>query len=202
MDTIHSWLDPQEVRRLADRLMNQNHSASETPAALDFDKGFVGFAADSVPSPVVIAPAVPQVIEKIAEPALEPVAVASLTPDEASTEPSLAKNQEFSEWLSRSFSATGTFILDQQGAVIFNEIEGERLHFIARSVVLASRRNGHAIGNVRLRISTEEVLEIIPVETTQGLLVLGTSVPHPLDPDSVMKVRRAVFQLPHLPMKA
>ena len=72
-----------------------------------------------------------------------------------------------------NFSATGIFILDREGAVVFDESHHGRLHFLARSLALASRRPGASAGNVHVKIGAGATLEVIPVETAHGGLVLG-----------------------------
>ena len=58
MDPIYPWLDPVEVRRLADRLMKPNREPSVTVADAGFDEGFVGFASGAAGA-VVEAPPPP-----------------------------------------------------------------------------------------------------------------------------------------------
>ena len=91
-----------------------------------------------------------------------------------------------------NFAATGIFILDREGAVIFDESNHGRLHFLARSLALASRRPGASAGNVHVKIGAGATLEVIPVETAYGCLVLGAVVPDSLAPASVVAVMEAL----------
>jgi hypothetical protein len=90
------------------------------------------------------------------------------------------------------FSATGIFILDREGAVIFDDSGHGRLHFMARSLALASRRPGSAGGNVHVKIGAGATFEVIPVDTAYGCLVLGAVVPHALSPAAVSTVMEAL----------
>ena len=87
------------------------------------------------------------------------------------------------------------FLLDREGAVIFDESNHGRLHFLARSLALASRRPGSSAGNVHIKIGAGATLEVIPVETAYGCLVLGAVVPESLPPAAVTAVMEALCQV-------
>jgi hypothetical protein len=90
------------------------------------------------------------------------------------------------------FNAGGLFILDREGSVIFDEGTHGRLHFLARSLALASRRPGASAGNVHVKIGAGTTLEVIPVETPYGCLVLGAVVPETLPPEAVQAIMNAL----------
>lgn len=185
MDPIYPWLDPIEVRRLADRLMRPSREPSVTVADAGFDEGFVGFASTQ-PQRVETPPPVPQV-----ETPIPPVAP---QPENffIARGPFLDRIKRFRDWMHHNFAATGIFILDREGAVIFDESNHGRLHFLARSLALASRRPGASAGNVHVKIGAGATLEVIPVETAYGCLVLGAVVPDSLAPPAVVAVMEAL----------
>jgi hypothetical protein len=215
MDPIYPWLDPVEVRRMADRLMRPGREPVVGAADAGFDEGFVGFASDPASTPATPPPLPPRapeppVMETVpAAPA--PVAPVQEVPFQAVPEPQpeapheetqttargpfLDRITRFRDWMHRNFSATGIFILDREGAVIFDESSHGRLHFLARSLALASRRPGATAGNVHVKIGAGATLEVIPVETAYGCLVLGAVVPDALDPPSVNAVIDALNQV-------
>ena len=180
MDPINPWLDPAEVRRLAERLMQPNREPAVPAPDAGFDDAFVGYASDAIPQPPAPPPPVREVIP-----------LAPLTQTTARG-PFLDRITRFRDWLHHSFSATGIFILDREGAVIFDESSHGRLHFLARSLALASRRPGALAGNVHVKIGAGATLEVIPVDTTYGCLVLGAVVPEALDPPAVLAVMEAL----------
>ena len=188
MDPIYPWLDPIEVRRLADRLMRPENEPTPTVADAGFDAGFVGYASDPLPHPAVVPPPVPPVTA----PELVPVPVEIPTSARGSF---LDRITRFRDWMRHHFAATGIFILDREGAVIFDESGHGRLHFLARSLALASRRPGTLVGNVHVKIGAGATLEVIPVETAYGCLVLGAVVPEALDPAAVSAVMEALAQV-------
>jgi hypothetical protein len=204
MDPIYPWLDPVEVRRLAERLMKPNREPATTVVDAGFDDGFVGYAAGQNPSEVPPAtPAfqppplqaiTPQISEPVQVPVAPPIATAHETAENPTTArgPFLDRITRFRDWMRHNFSATGIFILDREGAVIFDETSHGRLHFLARSLALASRRPGTSTGNVHVKISAAATLEVIPVETAYGCLVLGAVVPESLTPASVAAVMEAL----------
>ena len=183
-DPIYPWLDPIEVRRLAEGLMKPHREPPVTFGDAGFDAGFVGYATDRTP-----APTPPSVVEAPVRAAVEPVVQESTS---TARGPFLDRISRFRDWMRHNFSATGVFILDREGAVIFDESHHGRLHFLARSLALASRRPGASAGNVHVKIGAGATLEVIPVETAYGSLVLGAVVPEALDPAAVLAVMEAL----------
>ncbi len=205
MDPINPWLDPLEVRRLAERLMKPNREPAVTAPDAGFDDTFVGFANDphsqqparETPLPLVVPPSgglqpSPPPAREVPPPPLDSPFQAPAETHTTARGPFLDRITRFRDWLHDSFSATGIFILDREGAVIFDESNHGRLHFLARSLALASRRPGALAGNVHVKIGAGATLEVIPVDTTYGCLVLGAVVPEALDPPAVLAVMEAL----------
>ncbi len=189
MDPINPWLDPEEVRRLADRLMRPEAGPPPAVADAGFDAAFEGYATRPPPLPA----AVPQAAPPPPPPAARPAPV--MENPATARGPFLDRIHRFRAWMRDSFSASGLFILDREGAVIFDESNHGRLHFLARSLALASRSPGSTAGNVHVKIGAGATLEVIPVETAYGCLVLGAVVPEPLDPAAVSAVMKALCQI-------
>ncbi len=185
MDPLRSWLDAGEVQRLAARLIESvsDPAAPATMGEAGFDEGFVGFTGEGS------APAAPGPAASPLE-RHEPGHPVSAPP--SASGPFLEKIRCFRDWMGREFAAAGVFILDREGAVIFHDGLDERFHVLARSLALASRRPGASTGNVHLKIGARIILEVIPVETACGCLVLGAVVPASLPPESVRTVREAL----------
>jgi hypothetical protein len=183
MDPVNPWLDPVEVRRMAERLMKPNQEPNVTVTDAGFDEGFVGYATDSTVRPVTQSP--PPSTSEVAPPRQPDVTFNARGPF-------LDRITRFRDWMRHNFAATGIFILDREGAVIFDESNHGRLHFLARSLALASRRPGASAGNVHVKIGAGSTLEVIPVETAYGCLVLGAVVPESLAPSSISAVMEAL----------
>jgi len=191
MDPVNPWLDADEVRRMAERLMMPVREPAVSVADAGFDEAFVGYASErpAPPAPPVPpAPPAPFTPVKPPAPAVAPSAAAARGPF-------LDRIQHFRDWMSREYAATGMFILDREGAVIFDESDHGRLHFLARSLALASRRPGTSAANVHVKIGAGTTLEVIPVETAYGCLVLGAVVAEALPPAAVSAVMAALAQV-------
>lgn len=205
MNPINPWVDAAEVRRLAERLLTPARQPDPTIRDAGFDADFIGYATEraqpaaasvaAVPPP---APARPQVIERTL-PEEPPLPLAVESPFEqvfqsrtTARGPFLDRITRFRDWLVQEFSASGIFILDREGFVIFDESGNEKLHSLARNLALASRKPGSPPANVRLKIGTRATLEVIPVDTAYGYLVLGAIVPDILHPQSITAVMDAL----------
>ena len=196
MDPLHPWIDADEVRRLAARLMKPSRDPEVSVADAGFDEAFVGFAANRSAAAPPVAPPVSQ--EPPPPPAPAPAAVTTPAPEPSPTAargPFLERIRRFRDWMGGQFSASGIFILDREGAVIFDENGHNRLYFLARSLALASRRPGTTAANVHVKIGAATTLEVIPVETAYGCLVLGAVVPEALPPAAVQAVMTALAEI-------
>jgi hypothetical protein len=197
MDPVNPWLDADEVRRMAARLMKPAGEPAVNIADAGFDEAFVGFAserpASPAPAPTPVAQ-VPPPSPPPAEPAVQVTPVAEEPTPSAARGPFLERIRQFRDWMAREFSAGRLFILDREGAVIFDESGQNRLYFLARSLALASRRPGATAANVHVKIGAGSTLEVIPVETAYGCLVLGAVVPEALPPAAVNTVMAALAQ--------
>ncbi len=196
-DPIYPWLDPIEVRRLAEGLMRPQREPAITVEDAGFDQGFVGYATERMALPMVEPPPLPPQQHQQVTGAPAPAPVMG-HPEEMTFGPTIARGPfldritRFRDWMRSQFSATGIFILDREGAVIFDESNHGRLHFLARSLALASRRQGATGGNVHVKIGAGATLEVIPVDTAYGCLVLGAVVPDSLPPASIAAVMDAL----------
>jgi hypothetical protein len=190
MDPIYPWLDPVEVRRLAERLVRPGREPSVTAADAGFDDAFVGFANDRTAS--VEASSLPPASTLTRSPEAPAPAEPQVASSLVARGPFLDRIKRFRDWMHQNFAATGVFILDREGEVIFDESHHGRLHFLARSLALASRRPGASAGNVHVKIGAGATLEVIPVDTAYGCLVLGAVVPDSLPPASIVAVMEAL----------
>lgn len=190
MDPINPWLDRAEVRRLAERLMKPSSETIVPVSDAGFDDAFVGFTGS-----VAYAPAPPEIHEKnIAEPPPEPEPDITqiATPTRG---PFLERISRFRDWMRDAFGASGVFLLDREGDVIFDEGGHGKLHLLARSLASAARRPGAPSGNVHVKVGAAATLEVIPVDTPYGCLILGAVVSNPLPPASVAQVMASLAKV-------
>lgn len=151
--------------------MNSTDPTAMTAADVGFDAAFIGYGAHDQEQPTTPPPVQTAVVQP--------------PPDRIS---------RFRDWVHHEFSAKEIFILDDAGAVIFDDSRHGRLHFLARSVVLTSRRTGGSPEHVRVNIGVGSTLEIVPVQTTHRSLVLGAVFPVALDAASRARLIEALIQ--------
>jgi len=204
MDAVNPWLDPSEVRHLAEQLLRPVAPARLSAADPGFDKAFIGFTRAADPSPATqpeaprehSAPESDRTENREDTPEAEAVGKPAepISPEPPPAAPSksrfLARVQIFRDWLAKNFKATDIFILDREGKVIFDESGHGRLHFMARNLALASK----GPGNIHVKIGPSAILEVIPCETPYGRLVLGTLVPESLPATHVHTITQVLIQ--------
>ena len=233
MDPIYPWLDPVEVKRLAESLLKPLRQPNLKVADAGFDAGFVGYATGSssqakapvvvssleIPALVMPSPAhdlssdpfavtdmsspAPPVLEPAPVPVPVPVVERVVAPPVEETKavvriPFQESVIRFRDWMRENFAATGIFILDREGEVLFEDGHQGRLHFLARSLAIAPRSPSVGPGNVHVKIGAGSMLEIIPVDSPHGRMVLGVVVPEALVPSSVGVVMDALSQIASL----
>jgi hypothetical protein len=187
-----------------------------------FSSEFVGFAGDPAARPVSIpvatatpaaaaavepapaVPAPPQVFtaaEIAPPPPLAAPAPAAPVPPAATPSaggerrgPLLDRLARFRDTLIRHTGAQGVFILDREGKPVMEDPAFAKLHFLARSLAQAYRPVSGQAGNVHVKIGSNAVLEVVPVETPFGCLVLGTVMPRPLTAAAVAEIAAALRQ--------
>lgn len=98
----------------------------------------------------------------------------------------------FRDGLHAQFGAKGVFILDKEGSVIFDESDHSRLHFMARSLAMAAKKSNDGPGNVHVKVGSTTMLEVIPVDTVFGRMVLGLLVENPLSSEAVIRIIQAL----------
>jgi hypothetical protein len=210
MDPVNPWLDPAEVRHLAEQLLRPVAPARLSAADPGFDASFIGFTSGvaslapdppaSAPLPTPPVPPLPQPIPPAEQPATSapqapPAPSVSLrSPEPPPAAPSrtrfLQRIHIFRDWLAKNFQATDIFVLDREGKVIFDESGHGRLHFMARNLAIASRGSG----NIHVKIGPAAILEVIPCETPYGRIVLGALVPDALPADHINMINEVLLQ--------
>lgn len=199
MDAVNPWLDPSEVRHLAEQLLRPVAPAHLTAIDPGFNSSFVGYISiDTQPATTVRENAPPPQSPLPEQPRPVPEA-RQQTPPPLSPQPPpvaptrtrfLERIQIFRDWLTKNFRASDIFILDREGKVIFDESGHGRLHFMARNLALASRGSG----NIHVKIGPASILEVIPCETPYGRIVLGAIVPEALPANHVQTITEVLIQ--------
>lgn len=106
-------------------------------------------------------------------------------PVEAPRGPFLQRVQRFRSWLREQFGVRGMFLLDREGTAIFDDGVPENLQALARNLAQASRVTADAGSNVHVKVGAGATLEVVPVDTHYGVIVLGAIVPQAVSPRGV-----------------
>ena len=267
MDPLHPWVDPGEMRRMAEALLLPPAPQASAPDGAGFGGDFVGFTPEQMRAaltasvslraptatapppltdltrsvslraehrdlaapaamvpPVIVAPAAMEipanivVVTPIAPTLPEPVRnfqhmagshvatlpSASPAPTAPSVEPAppaapvkmrgpfLERMARFRDGLHGQFASKGMFILDKEGSVIFDEANHTKLHFMARSLAMAAKKSNDGPGNVHVKVGSTTMLEVIPVDTVFGRMVLGILMEQSLSTDDVYRITKAL----------
>ena len=100
--------------------------------------------------------------------------------------PFLSRVQQFSETIRRHLGAQAMFLIDDEGQIILDELGNTKLVQVARNLANASHRASRqtagavTVGNLHIKIGASETLEVIPVQSCYGLLILGVIFPAPI----------------------
>jgi hypothetical protein len=215
MDPLEPWIDASSVRRMAESLLAEPRGMTADPGPdAGFGTEFVGFAGESPalpppPAPPVVAspaavagpPDVPGIAPAIEVP--KPFTPAEAIPAPGPAAPSASRERRgpllerlarFRDSLIRHTGAQGVFILDREGKPVMEDPAFAKLHFLARSLAQAYRPVAGQAGNVHVKIGSNAVLEVVPVETPFGCLVLGAVMPRPLTAAAVAEIAAALRQ--------
>lgn len=92
------------------------------------------------------------------------------------------------------YPITGIFIVDRQARVVFDQGRHDKMHFLAINVARNLQRLETTAAKVRIQVGGGSILEVIPVETADGQLVLGAMLTNPLDPSATADVSSALRQ--------
>ncbi len=216
MDPLEPWIDASAARRLAESLLTEPRASVADPGPdAGFGADFVGFAVEvhpvsaAVPPAALAPPPLPQpqpqpvAVAEVSAP-VEPVtpepppAPAPVPPPAAPTAPNerrgplLERLARFRDALIKHTGAQGVFILDREGKPVMEDPAFGKLHFLARSLAQAYRPVSGQAGNVHVKIGSNAVLEVVPVDTPFGCLVLGTVMPRPLTAAAVAEIAAAL----------
>lgn len=114
--------------------------------------------------------------------------------------PFLSRLQQFSEIIRRDLDAKAMFLIDNEGQILLDEVENPKLIQVARTLANASYRASRqtagvaAVGNLHVKIGASATLEVIPVESHYGLLILGVIFPAPLGAERVRQVAEVLHK--------
>ena len=114
--------------------------------------------------------------------------------------PFVERLRAFGAWLREGIPSAAFFLTDREGGVLTDEVQSPKLRQVARTLAQASwnanRQAGStAVGNLHIEIDARQGLEVIPMDSQYGPLVLGIVVPRPLSSGNVETVLQGLRQV-------
>lgn len=189
MDAIEPWVDPLAMKRLAEALMSPSVARPSTSTEAGYGDEFEGFAKPSSATPLVAPP-------HPTPPSAPTPAAATPTPMPAVAPPKNAsKLVQYCQWIRSRDPVLGVFVLNHDGAVLFEDANHSRFHFMARSLAQAARRNQNAQGHVQMKVGAAGLMEVICVDTTIGAVVVGLIMKQALNAQDVTAIRQSLQQV-------
>ena len=213
-EVVSQWLDPDEVRSLAEGLLAKTPVSQIPSHESVFGESFEGFDGEPVLSNPVDSPGPP--VQPIASEPVNPFhkgqasPVGSTSPVNQVAPHKVATSQKakrssgglpslpralgtFSDWLKKQTPILAAFVCDPKGVVVFDEVGSEKLIKVARSLALASSNKGagESRGLLQVVIARDQMIEILPLESKEGLSIAGLVVARPLSSEALMMIRRS-----------
>jgi hypothetical protein len=213
-EVVSQWLDPDEVRSLAEGLLAKTPVSQIPSHELVFGESFEGFDGEPILSNPVDPPGPP--VQPIASEPVNPFhegqssPVGSTSPVNQVAPHKVATSQKakrssgglpslpralgtFSDWLKKQTPILAAFVCDPKGVVVFDEVGSEKLIKVARSLALASsnKGTGESRGLLQVVIARDRMIEILPLESKEGLSIAGLVVARPLSSEALMMIRRS-----------
>ena len=192
MNPIDTWIDTDEVRRLAERLMSPERQAAPNVRESGFNDSFVGFADVSPPTPPPASNPAPAPIATAPAPQTAVPSIALPKQATEYTQPFSADCAALADWLHQECGASAVFLINLDGTVLHDE-GCAHLHFAARGMAL-NWKIRDAIKPVRLLVHAGSYLELIPLNHPQGRLILGIIVPQAINPNALEIIREKSTQ--------
>lgn len=92
----------------------------------------------------------------------------------------------FRDWLGKQGLIQASFICDQEGKVIFDEVKNEKLLKVTCSLGRAARKKagGSGSSSLRVRIAEDRGLEILTLDSPPGFFTVGLIVGRPLSEEA------------------
>lgn len=177
MDAVQPWVDPLEMKRLAEALMAPPVDPSAPADDAGFNGDFVGFAHNKETLSKTKAATDTPASEFVAHATIpqdhSPPSPPTITNETSVRGPFLERLSRFRHWLQSQTPMEGIFVLDKDGSVIFDDADHSRLYFLARNSAISAKRTPMESGRVQVRVGSTGILDVIHANTAYGRMVLG-----------------------------
>jgi hypothetical protein len=120
----------------------------------------------------------------------------------------LERLKAYGEWLHKAIAAKAFFVADREGELLIDEVHSPKLLQVARTLAQASwtasrqAGGGPAVGSLHVKLGADSILEVLPVSTRYGPLILGLIVPGLLPAATVQVVASSLQKVVDAPIQA
>jgi hypothetical protein len=219
MESINSWMDENEVRKLAEeltaapvlkvvaeKLQNDDNddfvlAKKQNEISRKYEVKFEEVQAMKASKSSILAEASAMAVsvgligKSIAPTTTE---VEAISPSMVNPEKEIGTFEEIDIQLTNSVKAKGICVIDRDGDVLYSSLQNHSLvAFIIYSMMgtkLMQTEDGE-FGNIRIKISAGEYLEFVSVKTTRGVLVLAVAMDHILGNTNAQYVAGDVLKI-------
>jgi hypothetical protein len=160
-------------------------------------------------APAPTAPATAAPTATVPQPAPAPARVAAPAPPlRIPAGLFLERLKAYGEWLHNAVSAKAFFVADREGELLIDEVSSPKLLQVARTLAQASwaanrqAGAGPAVGSLHVKLGAGSILEVLPVSTQYGPLILGIIVPGLLPAATVQVVASSLQNAVDGPVQA
>ncbi len=183
-DVVEEWLDPDELRALAEGLMTPQKDLRLEMGEPVYGDEFEGFLGD---------PGEELVQEEIEIDHSESSSLVGdqLEKPETPSLPMEARLQAFGIWLREHVPNEGYFLCNAEGEIVVDEYGGENLAGVAGSLANAYQglqADGQGNRALRVKIGENQLMEVLPCEWGGGRLVLSLIVGGPVSQETSASV--------------
>ncbi|MEO1833784.1 MAG: hypothetical protein ABGZ08_14730 [Akkermansiaceae bacterium] len=220
-EVVSQWLDPDEVRSLAEGLLAKTPVSQIPSHESVFGENFEGFDGEpsssapplqsiasepsnpfsqTAPKPKSHRPA----IEELKQPArpdsfyeqqspVAPTASAQKTARPSGLSSLPRALGAFSDWLKKQTPILAAFVCDPKGQIMLDEVGSEKLIKVARSLVhaLITKGVGEPGELLQVVIAEDRMIEILPLKSNEGHSIAGLVVARPLTPEALTLIHRS-----------
>lgn len=207
MDTVRSWLDANEVRRLAEGLMEPSREKEISESDAGDNEKFEGYTdeetqpeSDSIASPRASVSNALAAARKVAE------GSGMLQKSSAEVDPkqeikkqvqalSLSDLEEAAilnhsgKWAEK-FGLNSLILMGKDQEVTFDTLDNKMLTQMARKLAKSTPKSG----NLFVKVGAEACLQVVEISTAYGSVTLGSLVVAPLSADQLLQLSAQVIQ--------
>ncbi|GAA5495635.1 hypothetical protein Rhal01_01814 [Rubritalea halochordaticola] len=208
MDSINSWVDPEEVKRIAESLMadveqegdwEADHTQAVTVSAQKQGgaKDVIRLSAEKSLAEASKLASTSGMLSREKKPAVKVEASPEVqTPVEDTHKQQVEAHgalEKLEQWIREETKATGVCVVDRDGDVLLSRMDnGAWQNLVIASAAMAEKPEE---GSIRLRVSGGCHLQLIPAATSRGGILVGVLLGTPVAQKDAFELARKSEQI-------